>query len=184
MIWSCLYVYRLFLKTTRRRYIQTGYVFDHLKDLRTYFWSSDFLFFQLTCAVCLEDFRTKDELGVLPCQHAFHKRSFTQTPIVMIIPHLNTRTPLSFFEIFYECKCVGFSPSVAGVWWSGWRWDARVPCVTIPSARLWVKHEAQKTYWMNYFKKNTAYRTLRRSLFNMKDFAVWKSYNPKQMLPI
>ncbi|XP_026076205.1 RING finger protein 122-like isoform X1 [Carassius auratus] len=28
----------------------------------------------LTCAVCLEDFRTKDELGVLPCQHAFHKR--------------------------------------------------------------------------------------------------------------
>uniref|UniRef100_A0A8C2FSQ7 Ring finger protein 122 n=1 Tax=Cyprinus carpio TaxID=7962 RepID=A0A8C2FSQ7_CYPCA len=29
---------------------------------------------QLTCAVCLEDFRTKDELGVLPCQHAFHKR--------------------------------------------------------------------------------------------------------------
>ncbi|XP_067255117.1 RING finger protein 122 isoform X2 [Chanodichthys erythropterus] len=28
----------------------------------------------LTCAVCLEDFRTKDELGVLPCQHSFHKR--------------------------------------------------------------------------------------------------------------
>ncbi|XP_016132691.1 RING finger protein 122-like isoform X2 [Sinocyclocheilus grahami] len=28
----------------------------------------------LTCAVCLEDFRTKDELGVLSCQHAFHKR--------------------------------------------------------------------------------------------------------------
>uniref|UniRef100_A0A671PK69 RING finger protein 122-like n=1 Tax=Sinocyclocheilus anshuiensis TaxID=1608454 RepID=A0A671PK69_9TELE len=28
----------------------------------------------LTCAVCLEDFRTKDELGVLPCQHAVHKR--------------------------------------------------------------------------------------------------------------
>uniref|UniRef100_A0A673KKJ1 RING-type domain-containing protein n=1 Tax=Sinocyclocheilus rhinocerous TaxID=307959 RepID=A0A673KKJ1_9TELE len=28
----------------------------------------------LTCAVCLEDFRTKDERGVLPCQHAFHER--------------------------------------------------------------------------------------------------------------
>ncbi|XP_051973240.1 RING finger protein 122-like isoform X1 [Xyrauchen texanus] len=28
----------------------------------------------LTCAVCLEDFRTKDELGVLPCQHTFHRR--------------------------------------------------------------------------------------------------------------
>uniref|UniRef100_A0A4W4FK20 RING finger protein 122 n=1 Tax=Electrophorus electricus TaxID=8005 RepID=A0A4W4FK20_ELEEL len=27
-----------------------------------------------TCAVCLEDFRVKDELGVLPCQHAFHRR--------------------------------------------------------------------------------------------------------------
>ncbi|KAM6986109.1 RING finger protein 122-like [Aplochiton taeniatus] len=27
-----------------------------------------------TCAVCLEDFRPKEELGVLPCQHAFHRR--------------------------------------------------------------------------------------------------------------
>uniref|UniRef100_A0A8C1XZ49 RING finger protein 122 n=1 Tax=Cyprinus carpio TaxID=7962 RepID=A0A8C1XZ49_CYPCA len=27
-----------------------------------------------TCAVCLEDFKVKDELGVLPCQHAFHRR--------------------------------------------------------------------------------------------------------------
>lgn len=27
-----------------------------------------------TCAVCLEDFRGKDELGVLPCQHAFHRK--------------------------------------------------------------------------------------------------------------
>uniref|UniRef100_A0A9J8ARN9 Ring finger protein 122 n=1 Tax=Cyprinus carpio carpio TaxID=630221 RepID=A0A9J8ARN9_CYPCA len=26
-----------------------------------------------TCAVCLEDFKVKDELGVLPCQHAFHR---------------------------------------------------------------------------------------------------------------
>ncbi|XP_041914749.1 RING finger protein 122 isoform X2 [Alosa alosa] len=26
------------------------------------------------CVVCLEDFRIKDELGVLPCQHTFHKR--------------------------------------------------------------------------------------------------------------
>uniref|UniRef100_A0A8C9RI96 Ring finger protein 122 n=1 Tax=Scleropages formosus TaxID=113540 RepID=A0A8C9RI96_SCLFO len=28
-----------------------------------------------TCAVCLEDFRLKEELGVLPCQHASHKLS-------------------------------------------------------------------------------------------------------------
>ncbi|XP_064353777.1 RING finger protein 122 isoform X1 [Dromaius novaehollandiae] len=27
-----------------------------------------------TCAVCLEDFRAREELGVLPCQHAFHRR--------------------------------------------------------------------------------------------------------------
>ncbi|TSM28145.1 Cell cycle and apoptosis regulator protein 2 [Bagarius yarrelli] len=27
-----------------------------------------------TCAVCLEDFRIKDELATLPCQHGFHKR--------------------------------------------------------------------------------------------------------------
>lgn len=29
---------------------------------------------QQTCAVCLEDFKVKDELGVLPCQHAFHRK--------------------------------------------------------------------------------------------------------------
>ncbi|NXF13091.1 RN122 protein, partial [Smithornis capensis] len=29
---------------------------------------------QQTCAVCLEDFRLRDELGVLPCQHAFHRK--------------------------------------------------------------------------------------------------------------
>ncbi|KAM9175066.1 RING finger protein 122 isoform 2-T2 [Mergus octosetaceus] len=27
-----------------------------------------------TCAVCLEDFKAKEELGVLPCQHAFHRK--------------------------------------------------------------------------------------------------------------
>ncbi|XP_069773859.1 RING finger protein 122 isoform X1 [Narcine bancroftii] len=27
-----------------------------------------------TCAVCLEDFKIKEELGVLPCQHAFHRK--------------------------------------------------------------------------------------------------------------
>ncbi|KAJ7993950.1 hypothetical protein DPEC_G00259990 [Dallia pectoralis] len=26
------------------------------------------------CAVCLEDFKFKDELGVLPCQHSFHRK--------------------------------------------------------------------------------------------------------------
>ncbi|CAB1344589.1 unnamed protein product [Coregonus sp. 'balchen'] len=27
-----------------------------------------------TCAVCLEEFRTRDELAVCPCSHAFHKK--------------------------------------------------------------------------------------------------------------
>uniref|UniRef100_A0A4W4ETS0 RING finger protein 122 n=1 Tax=Electrophorus electricus TaxID=8005 RepID=A0A4W4ETS0_ELEEL len=27
-----------------------------------------------TCAVCLEEFRSREELGVCPCSHAFHKR--------------------------------------------------------------------------------------------------------------
>uniref|UniRef100_A0A8C0IWL2 Ring finger protein 122 n=1 Tax=Chelonoidis abingdonii TaxID=106734 RepID=A0A8C0IWL2_CHEAB len=31
-----------------------------------------------TCAVCLEDFKVKDELGVLPCQHAFHRKPSVQ----------------------------------------------------------------------------------------------------------
>ncbi|NWH73726.1 RN122 protein, partial [Piaya cayana] len=29
---------------------------------------------QQTCAVCLEDFKVKEELGVLPCQHGFHRK--------------------------------------------------------------------------------------------------------------
>lgn len=29
---------------------------------------------QQTCAVCLEEFRSRDELGVCPCTHAFHKK--------------------------------------------------------------------------------------------------------------
>uniref|UniRef100_A0A803TWV5 Ring finger protein 122 n=1 Tax=Anolis carolinensis TaxID=28377 RepID=A0A803TWV5_ANOCA len=32
------------------------------------------IFIFQTCAVCLEDFKVKDELGVLPCQHAFHRK--------------------------------------------------------------------------------------------------------------
>ncbi|XP_024275101.1 RING finger protein 122-like [Oncorhynchus tshawytscha] len=27
-----------------------------------------------TCAACLEDFKVKDELGVLPCQHTFYRK--------------------------------------------------------------------------------------------------------------
>nr|XP_058894895.1 RING finger protein 24 isoform X2 [Kogia breviceps]XP_058894896.1 RING finger protein 24 isoform X2 [Kogia breviceps]XP_058894897.1 RING finger protein 24 isoform X2 [Kogia breviceps] len=27
------------------------------------------------CAVCLEDFKPRDELGICPCKHAFHRKS-------------------------------------------------------------------------------------------------------------
>ncbi|XP_077470240.1 RING finger protein 122-like [Stigmatopora argus] len=27
-----------------------------------------------TCAVCLDEFRSRDELGVCPCSHAFHQK--------------------------------------------------------------------------------------------------------------
>eukprot|EP00063_Salmo_salar_P008619 XP_013983454.1 PREDICTED: RING finger protein 122-like isoform X1 [Salmo salar] len=47
-----------------------------------------------TCAVCLEDFRVKDELGVLPCQHAFHRRQ--------VSPHL---TP-SRWNLCVRCVCL------------------------------------------------------------------------------
>uniref|UniRef100_UPI00358FE250 E3 ubiquitin-protein ligase Godzilla-like isoform X1 n=1 Tax=Myxine glutinosa TaxID=7769 RepID=UPI00358FE250 len=29
-----------------------------------------------TCAVCLEDFKVKDKLGICPCRHAFHKNTW------------------------------------------------------------------------------------------------------------
>lgn len=45
---------------------------DHVIDAGTCL--SPFFVTQQTCAVCLEDFKVKDELGVLPCQHAFHRK--------------------------------------------------------------------------------------------------------------
>ncbi|XP_038816174.1 RING finger protein 24-like isoform X2 [Salvelinus namaycush] len=33
-----------------------------------------FSYNEQTCAVCLEEFRTRDELAVCPCSHAFHKK--------------------------------------------------------------------------------------------------------------
>uniref|UniRef100_A0A8C7ZWH0 Ring finger protein 122 n=1 Tax=Oryzias sinensis TaxID=183150 RepID=A0A8C7ZWH0_9TELE len=45
-----------------------------LNFLPAYIISDCLSFAQQTCAVCLEDFKVKDELGVLPCQHAFHRK--------------------------------------------------------------------------------------------------------------
>lgn len=102
---------------------------------------------QQTCAVCLEDFRVKDELGVLPCQHAFHRRQ--------VSPHL---TP-SRWNLCVRCVCLCvrvyicltellFAPVVA--WWSGWRCAVCVPCVTSPSLDHLNITTAWAHYWMNW----------------------------------
>ncbi|XP_070276068.1 RING finger protein 24 isoform X1 [Myotis yumanensis] len=31
------------------------------------------------CAVCLEDFKPRDELGICPCKHAFHRKTYLET---------------------------------------------------------------------------------------------------------
>ncbi|KAJ7404141.1 TELO2 interacting protein 2 [Willisornis vidua] len=45
-----------------------------ISKLRHQAQSERFGYKEQTCAVCLEDFRAKEELGVLPCQHAFHRK--------------------------------------------------------------------------------------------------------------
>ncbi|RMB90916.1 hypothetical protein DUI87_32514 [Hirundo rustica rustica] len=45
-----------------------------ISKLRHQAQSERFGYKEQTCAVCLEDFRLKEELGVLPCQHAFHRK--------------------------------------------------------------------------------------------------------------
>ncbi|XP_063050329.1 RING finger protein 122 [Engraulis encrasicolus] len=44
-----------------------------------------------TCAVCLEDFKVKEELGVLPCQHAFHRKCVVKwLEVRCVCPMCNT----------------------------------------------------------------------------------------------
>ncbi|XP_032324284.1 RING finger protein 122 isoform X2 [Camelus ferus] len=45
-----------------------------ISKLRNQAQSERYGYKEQTCAVCLEDFKGKDELGVLPCQHAFHRK--------------------------------------------------------------------------------------------------------------
>uniref|UniRef100_A0A672L0Y9 RING finger protein 122-like n=1 Tax=Sinocyclocheilus grahami TaxID=75366 RepID=A0A672L0Y9_SINGR len=40
------------------------------------------------CAVCLEEFKTRDELGVCPCSHTFHKKLDIKVVCVMIDTNL------------------------------------------------------------------------------------------------
>uniref|UniRef100_A0A8C5TQ21 Ring finger protein 122 n=1 Tax=Malurus cyaneus samueli TaxID=2593467 RepID=A0A8C5TQ21_9PASS len=66
---------------------------------------------QQTCAVCLEDFRMKEELGVLPCQHAFHRKCL-----------------LKWLEV--RCVCPMCNKPMAGPW------DSPVPA-SGPSWTSW-----------------------------------------------
>ncbi|XP_077099770.1 RING finger protein 122 [Siphateles boraxobius] len=66
LIFCCFFISKL---RHQARNVRAGYKMVVFKDETTRIDAHG-----LTCAVCLEDFRTKDELGVLPCQHSFHKR--------------------------------------------------------------------------------------------------------------
>ncbi|XP_056117506.1 RING finger protein 122 [Rhinichthys klamathensis goyatoka] len=66
LIFCCFFISKL---RHQARNVRAGYKMVVFKDETSRIHAHG-----LTCAVCLEDFRTKDELGVLPCQHSFHKR--------------------------------------------------------------------------------------------------------------
>ncbi|KAM7408158.1 hypothetical protein PAMA_002039 [Pampus argenteus] len=85
-----------------------------------------------TCAVCLEEFRSRDELGVCPCSHAFHKKCLLKwleirsvcpmcnKPICRLQPDLppapeqpqsllEPKLPLNQFYPYIRCAlCCGF----------------------------------------------------------------------------
>ncbi|XP_054885530.1 RING finger protein 122-like isoform X1 [Poeciliopsis prolifica] len=62
----CCYLFRLRRQGTRDHY---GYNEVVLKGA-----GKKLSLLGQMCAVCLEEFRTRDELGVCPCSHAFHKK--------------------------------------------------------------------------------------------------------------
>ncbi|XP_036815920.1 RING finger protein 122 isoform X2 [Oncorhynchus mykiss] len=62
----CCYMFRLRRQGTREQY---GYNEVVLKGA-----GKKLSLLGQTCAVCLEEFKSRDELGVCPCSHAFHKK--------------------------------------------------------------------------------------------------------------
>lgn len=62
----CCYMFRLRRQGTREQY---GYNEVVLKGA-----GKKLSLLGQTCAVCLEQFKSRDELGVCPCSHAFHKK--------------------------------------------------------------------------------------------------------------
>uniref|UniRef100_A0A671PIV9 RING finger protein 122 n=1 Tax=Sinocyclocheilus anshuiensis TaxID=1608454 RepID=A0A671PIV9_9TELE len=61
-----------------------------------------------TCAVCLEEFRSRDELGVCPCSHAFHKKCLVKwLEIRSVCPMCNKpicRLQISELIGLYSCQ--------------------------------------------------------------------------------
>ncbi|KAM9726271.1 RING finger protein 122-like isoform 1-T1 [Menidia menidia] len=62
----CCYLFRLRRRSTREQY---GYNEVVLKGA-----GKKLSLIGQTCVVCLEEFRSRDELGLCPCSHAFHKK--------------------------------------------------------------------------------------------------------------
>uniref|UniRef100_A0A8B9DBL4 Ring finger protein 24 n=1 Tax=Anser cygnoides TaxID=8845 RepID=A0A8B9DBL4_ANSCY len=60
----CCYLIRLRHQAHKELYAYKQVSADRVGDL---------LVFQI-CAVCLEEFKPKDELGICPCKHAFHRK--------------------------------------------------------------------------------------------------------------
>lgn len=60
---------------------------------------------QQTCAVCLEDFKVKDELGVLPCQHAFHRKWVQESTVGSFSALVTTLRPPARASWKWKCSC-------------------------------------------------------------------------------
>ncbi|XP_057705015.1 RING finger protein 122-like isoform X1 [Corythoichthys intestinalis] len=79
----CCYLYRLSRQNAREYY---GYNEVVLKGA-----GKKLNLVGQTCAVCLEEFRSRDELGVCPCSHAFHQKCLMKwLEIRSVCPMCNT----------------------------------------------------------------------------------------------
>ena len=77
---------------------------------------------QQTCAVCLEDFKVKDELGVLPCQHAFHRKwvqgSTAESVFALVTTlHLPGLVKNENVHVWSEARWSGIIRSIRSIGW-------------------------------------------------------------------
>uniref|UniRef100_A0A8C5CG25 Si:dkey-51a16.9 n=1 Tax=Gadus morhua TaxID=8049 RepID=A0A8C5CG25_GADMO len=87
----CCYMFRLRRQSSREQY---GY--NQITFLILVLFPTS----QQMCAVCLEEFRSRDELGVCPCSHAFHKKCLLKWfEIRSVCPMCNK--PISRKHFFY-----------------------------------------------------------------------------------